>query len=67
MSLKLIIIYVFYQLIFNLTLLGCSKSIFKLILEKVTKDYPYSTIFADKAYDSDSLISYADSLKISLI
>ncbi|SKA04592.1 Transposase DDE domain-containing protein, partial [Cetobacterium ceti] len=31
------------------------------------KDYPYSTIFADKAYDSDSLISYADSLKISLI
>lgn len=37
------------------------------LLEKVAKDYPYSTIFADKAYDSDSLISYADSLKISLI
>ncbi|MCJ8341932.1 MAG: hypothetical protein MJH09_03635 [Cetobacterium sp.] len=31
------------------------------LLEKVAKDYPCSTIFADKeAYDSDSLISYTD-------
>lgn len=37
------------------------------LLEEVAKAYPNLTIFADKGYDSDSLISYADSLEISLI
>ncbi|MCJ8341923.1 MAG: hypothetical protein MJH09_03585 [Cetobacterium sp.] len=37
------------------------------LLEKVAKAYPNSTVFGDKAYDSDTLISYSNSLEISLI
>lgn len=37
------------------------------LLRKIARDYPNSTVFADKGYDSDNLISYANSLGISLI